>query len=116
MVLIWPNSKKGLYTCLAPSTIKTNKLATNAQKANLLNGLKAKPLNFPKSVKSKAIIIKRALNIAKTSRSLFGIERKIAYKGTHSWMIAAGVAHRISHLIIWIPPPFGASWESRVEK
>ena len=63
MVLICPNKIKGYSTCFAPICIKIKKLATNTEKAILLNGLNCKPRDLPKSTISKAKTIKIALNI-----------------------------------------------------
>lgn len=78
IVLICPNRIKGSSTCLAPICINIKKLAIKIKKAILLKGLYCKPLDLPKSTKGKINIIKIALNIAITPRSLLGIERKIA--------------------------------------
>lgn len=54
------------------------KLATKIQKAIWLKGRKISPLSLPRSVQAKEIMISTALNIARTPKSLSGIERKIA--------------------------------------
>ena len=77
-VLICPNKINGSSTCLAPNCINIKKLDTKPQKANLDKGLNCEPLDLPKAVKAKTIIIKMALNIAITPNNLFGIDLKIA--------------------------------------
>jgi hypothetical protein len=69
---------KGDSTCLAPNCIKTKKLATKIKKTILLKGLNCNPLDLPKSVTGKIVIITKAANIVTTPNNLLGIDLKIA--------------------------------------
>lgn len=78
IVEIWPNSMKGDSTCLAPNSIKIQKLAMNIKKVILLKGLNWLPLDLLISVKGKSSKIRIAENIAITPNSLLGIDLSIA--------------------------------------
>lgn len=77
-VQICPTVINGSSTWQAPKYIKAIKLATKTQKANRINGRNCAPRIRDVSSRGIASKISRAMNIARTPKSLFGIDRRIA--------------------------------------